>query len=93
MLFYQRRRTFHRAFTWRNAYARSLGHAGCMTTPADRDTDRRRRRGRPRGDADADRDRAIRTTGGLSELLRNRPELRGVHAPADLAYEAIRWTA
>jgi hypothetical protein len=53
----------------------------------------RRGPGRPRADADADRDRAIRTTGGLAELLATRPDLRGVHAPADLAYEAIRWTA
>jgi hypothetical protein len=59
----------------------------------ERDTFGRRRPGRPRGDADADRDRAIRTTGGLAELLDNRPDLHGVHAPADLAYEAIRWTA
>jgi hypothetical protein len=63
-----------------------------MSTSAP-DSTERRRPGRPRGDADADRDRAIRTIGGLSELLRNRPELHGVHAPADLAYEAIRWTA
>ncbi len=63
-----------------------------MSTSAP-DHDERPRAGRPRGDADADRDRAIRTIGGLSELLRNRPELHGVHAPADLAYEAIRWTA
>jgi hypothetical protein len=58
-----------------------------------RDGSDRRRSGRPRGDADADRDRAIRTTGGLAALLADRPDLRGVHAPADLAYEAIHWTA
>ena len=63
------------------------------STTSERDGLDRRRPGRPRGDADADRDRAIRTTGGLAELLAKRPDLRGVHAPADLAYEGIRWTA
>jgi hypothetical protein len=43
--------------------------------------------------ADADRDRAIRTIGGLSELLATRPDLHGVHAPADLTYDSVRWTA
>ena len=28
---------------------------------------------------------------GLSALLRRRPELEGVHAPADLADEFLRW--
>jgi hypothetical protein len=41
----------------------------------------------------AARDRANRTLGGLVRLLEERPELRGVHPPADLAAEAIRWTA
>ena len=27
----------------------------------------------------------------LSELLRQRPDLAGVHAPADWADEAVRW--
>jgi hypothetical protein len=30
---------------------------------------------------------------GVSELLASRPELRGVHAPADLLYEGISWSA
>lgn len=64
-----------------------------MSTMTDHDRPSRRSPGRPRGDADADRDRAIRTIGGLSELLRTRPELHGVHPPADLAYEAIGWMA
>jgi glutathione S-transferase len=41
----------------------------------------------------AARDRAARNLGGLAQLLEERPELRGVHPPADLAAEAIRWTA
>ena len=64
-----------------------------MISTSEHDNPVHRGPGRPRGDADADRDRAIRTMGGLSELLGNRPDLHGVHAPADLAYEAIRWTA
>lgn len=38
-------------------------------------------------------DRATRNRSGLHNLLSERPELRGVHAPADLAAEAIRWSA
>jgi len=30
---------------------------------------------------------------GLSELLDGRPELQGVHPPADWAYDAVRWSA
>ncbi|MDQ6641630.1 MAG: hypothetical protein M3Y66_03950 [Actinomycetota bacterium] len=41
----------------------------------------------------AGRDRATRNLMGLSELLADRPDLRGVHPPADLAYEAVRWSA
>jgi hypothetical protein len=41
----------------------------------------------------AARDRADRTLGGLVRLLEERPELQGVHPPADLAAESIRWTA
>lgn len=41
----------------------------------------------------AARDRTSRNLGELAQLLEERPELRGVHAPADLALEAIRWTA
>jgi len=43
--------------------------------------------------AAAARDRLDRTAGGLSELLARRPELRGVHAPADWLDDAIRWSA
>jgi hypothetical protein len=31
--------------------------------------------------------------GGLSALLDARPELHGVHPPADWAYDALRWSA
>jgi hypothetical protein len=30
---------------------------------------------------------------GLSALLAARPELQGVHPPADWAYDAMRWSA
>jgi len=52
-----------------------------------------RERGRPGDRAAAARDRADRTMGGLAELLTRRPELRGVHAPADWLDDATRWTA
>ena len=29
----------------------------------------------------------------LSSLMNQRPELRGVHPPADLVYDSIRWSA
>jgi hypothetical protein len=38
-------------------------------------------------------DRAARITQGLAQLLAERPDLHGVHAPADLAYDAVRWCA
>ncbi|MCW2757363.1 MAG: hypothetical protein JWO46_1109 [Nocardioidaceae bacterium] len=41
----------------------------------------------------AEKDRATRTVRKLAQLLAERPELRGVHAPADLADDAIRWSA
>ncbi|MCW2759611.1 MAG: hypothetical protein JWO46_3357 [Nocardioidaceae bacterium] len=43
--------------------------------------------------AAAARNRADRSMSALAALLAERPELRGVHAPADLAYDAIRWSA
>jgi hypothetical protein len=49
-------------------------------------------RGRPHG-PEAARERADRTMQGLSELLDARPELHGVHPPADWAYDAVRWSA
>jgi len=51
-----------------------------------------RRPGRPHG-AQAARERADRTMRGLSRLLDERPELMGVHPPADWAYDAVRWSA
>ncbi len=50
------------------------------------------RRGRPEG-VSAAREREDRTLRGLSALLDSRPELQGVHAPADWAYDAVRWSA
>jgi hypothetical protein len=29
----------------------------------------------------------------LTELMERRPDLRGVHLPADLADESVRWSA
>ncbi len=52
--------------------------------------------GEPRPERDhgaAARDRADRTAGGLSDLLTRRPELRGVHAPADWLDDSTRWSA
>jgi hypothetical protein len=37
--------------------------------------------------------RALRVTSGLADLLATRPELRGVHAPADFVADAVRWCA
>ncbi len=35
--------------------------------------------------------RAAARTRDLTALLRGRPDLTGVHAPADLAADAVRW--
>jgi hypothetical protein len=43
--------------------------------------------------AAAARDRASRNLLGLTALLQHRPDLRGVHAPADFAADAVRWSA
>ena len=40
----------------------------------------------------AARERANRTMFGLHQLLSTRPDLRGVHAPADFTADAIRWS-
>lgn len=40
---------------------------------------------------EATSDRAARRVAGLADLLERRPELRGVHAPADAFEEAMRW--
>lgn len=37
--------------------------------------------------------RAVTRARGLSDLLTRRPELSGVYLPADVATEAIRWSA
>lgn len=37
--------------------------------------------------------RAAARTRELSDLLERRPELAGVYGPADLAAEAVRWSA
>lgn len=37
--------------------------------------------------------RAAARARDLTALLRERPELSGVHAPADLAVDAVRWCA
>ena len=42
--------------------------------------------------AAAQRGAAARTR-DLSALLRERPDLAGVHAPADFAVDAVRWCA
>ena len=56
----------------------------------------------PDADADAARSdriaaaaqrRAAARTRDLSALLRERPDLAGVHAPADFAVDAVRWCA
>ncbi len=49
-------------------------------------------RGRPHG-VEAAREREDRTLRGLSALLDARPDLQGVHPPADWAYDAVRWSA
>jgi hypothetical protein len=42
--------------------------------------------------ASAAQARAARRTRELTELLLARPDLVGTHAPADFAFEALRWT-
>ena len=37
--------------------------------------------------------RAAARTRDIAELLLRRPELVGVHAPADIAFEAVTWSA
>ena len=37
--------------------------------------------------------RAAARTRDLTALLRERPDLNGVHAPADFAVDAVRWCA
>ena len=56
------------------------------------DSTPRPRRGRP-STVQAAREREDRTLRGLTALLDARPDLQGVHAPADWAYDALRWSA
>ena len=37
--------------------------------------------------------RAVTRVRGLGDLMSRRPELAGVYGPADVAAEAIRWSA
>ncbi len=37
--------------------------------------------------------RALTRVRGLADLFDRRPELAGVHPPADLTAEAVRWSA
>jgi hypothetical protein len=41
--------------------------------------------------ANAQQRRAAARTRDLSALLRDRPDLAGVHAPADFSVDAVRW--
>ena len=41
--------------------------------------------------ASAQQRRAAARTRDLTALLRDRPDLQGVHAPADFAVDAVRW--
>jgi hypothetical protein len=43
--------------------------------------------------AAAQQRRAAARTRDLTALLRDRPDLAGVHAPADFAVDAVRWCA
>ncbi len=43
--------------------------------------------------AAAQQRRAAARARDLAALLRNRPDLAGVHAPADFAIESVRWCA
>lgn len=43
--------------------------------------------------ADQRGDRALRATHGLVDLLRQRPDLRGVYLPADLFDDSVKWCA
>jgi len=63
-----------------------------LPEPSQPDSNHRPLRGRTY-DAQAARERADRSLRGLAALLDARPELHGVHAPADWAYHALRWSA
>ena len=69
--------------------APTVALVGRLHPDADADTDE------PRSDrlAAAAQRRAAARTRDLSALLRERPDLAGVHAPADFAVDAVRWCA
>lgn len=46
---------------------------------------------RPDPTASAQQRRAAARTRDLTALLRERPDLAGVHAPADFTVDAVRW--
>lgn len=46
---------------------------------------------RPDPAASAQQRRAAARTRDLTALLRERPDLAGVHAPADFTVDAVRW--
>lgn len=48
---------------------------------------------RPHAEAARRERRAAARAQGVVELLQRRPELAGVHGPADLTAEAVRWLA
>jgi hypothetical protein len=62
---------------------------GQLHRVADTDTDE----ARSERLAAATQRRAAARTRDLSALLRERPDLAGVHAPADFAVDAVRWCA
>jgi hypothetical protein len=68
-----------------------------MTTVADRPTSSARPEAahetREQRLTAAQQRRAAARARDLTALLRERPELSGVHAPADFAVDAVRWCA
>lgn len=62
--------------------------ATCPITLVDDDDTQRARNERL---AAAAQRRAAARTRDLTALLRERPDLAGVHAPADFAIDAVRW--
>ena len=99
-------RDLHQEFTRRNRHESRARHAGRtsrrqrprigqgepLPQTSQPDSDITPRPGRPYG-VEAAREREDRTLRGLSALLDARPELLGVHAPADWVYDAVRWSA
>lgn len=63
-----------------------------MTVTSERLTTTRLRRD-PAEQALLKERRAAERAAALDQLLRHRPDLAGVHGPADLAAEGVRWSA